>query len=167
MNLLILASSLWIGGAETVIRNLALAVDRRRFNVTVCCLKQRGTVGDELVKAGVEVIELPRSGEGVDYFTFRKLLTIIRQRQIDVVHTHTAHGLVDATMCKLYARRLKVVHTFHFGNYPHTKPRIIWMERIFSPLRGSPVRGRRRAAEADAGRALPAGAPRSASSGTA
>jgi glycosyltransferase involved in cell wall biosynthesis len=132
VNLLILASSLWIGGAETVIRNLALAVDRRRFNVTVCCLKQRGTVGDELVKAGVEVIELPRSGEGVDYFTFRKLLTIVRQRQIDVVHTHTAHGLVDATMCKLYARRLKVVHTFHFGNYPHTKPRIIWMERIFS-----------------------------------
>ena len=30
--------------------------------------------------------------------------------------------------------RLKVVHTFHFGNYPHTRPRILWMERVFSRL---------------------------------
>jgi glycosyltransferase involved in cell wall biosynthesis len=27
---------------------------------------------------------------------------------------------------------LRLVHTFHFGNYPHTRPRIIWMERVFS-----------------------------------
>lgn len=27
---------------------------------------------------------------------------------------------------------LRLVHTFHFGNYPHTRPRIIWMERIFA-----------------------------------
>jgi glycosyltransferase involved in cell wall biosynthesis len=132
-NLLIVASSLWIGGAETVIRNLALSVDRSRFNVTVCCLKQRGTVGDDLAAAGVEVVCLPGAGgKGVDYFTFRKLLRVIRERRIDVVHTHTAHGLVDATLCKMFVRRLKVVHTFHFGNYPHTKPRIIWMERVFS-----------------------------------
>ena len=38
-NLLIVASSLWIGGAEMVIRSLALTLDRRRFNVTVCHLK--------------------------------------------------------------------------------------------------------------------------------
>ena len=47
-NLLIVASSLWIGGAETVIRHLAQTIDRSRFNVTVVCLKQRGTIGDEL-----------------------------------------------------------------------------------------------------------------------
>ena len=51
-NLLLLASALWIGGAETVIRHLAEGIDRRRFNVTVCVLKQRGHIGDELVRAG-------------------------------------------------------------------------------------------------------------------
>jgi glycosyltransferase involved in cell wall biosynthesis len=68
----------------------------------------------------------------VDYFTFRKLLRVIRDKRIDVVHTHTTHGLVDAGICKMLRPGLKVVHTFHFGNYPHTWPRIIWMERIFS-----------------------------------
>jgi glycosyltransferase involved in cell wall biosynthesis len=132
---MILASSLWIGGAETVIRHLAQEVDRRRFNVTVCHLKQRGHIGDELLREGVDVIGVSDSPEPkVDYLTFRKVLKIIRARRIDVVHTHTAHGLVDACLCKLLTPGLRVIHTFHFGNYPHTQPRIMWMERIFSRI---------------------------------
>jgi glycosyltransferase involved in cell wall biosynthesis len=132
-NVLIVASSLWIGGAETVIRHLALSVDRTRFNVTVCYLKQRGHIGDELAKAGVDIVGIPQPPAGkVDYFTFRKLLRIVRERNIDVVHTHTTHGLLDACLCKVLKPGLKVVHTFHFGNYPHTQARLIWIERIFS-----------------------------------
>lgn len=133
VNVLIVASSLWIGGAETVIRHLALNLDRVRFNVTVCHLKERGRVGDELAKAGVDIIGIPPPSPGkIDYFTFRKLLRIVRDRNIEVIHTHTTHGLLDACLCKLLTPRLRVVHTFHFGNYPHTQPRLIWIERIFS-----------------------------------
>ena len=136
-NVLILASSLWIGGAESVIQHLAQTLDRQRFNVTVCCLKQSGHIGAELAKAGIDIIALgdsdaPKDRARPNYFTFRQLAPVIRSRQIDVVHTHTTHGLVDAVICKLLTRRLKVVHTFHFGNYPHTRPRIMWMERVFS-----------------------------------
>jgi glycosyltransferase involved in cell wall biosynthesis len=133
VNVLIVASHLWIGGAETVIRHLALGLDRRRFNVTVCTLKERGRIGDELARAGVDIITLPQPPAGkVDYFTFRKLRRVIRERKIDVVHTHTTHGLLDACLCKLLKPGLRVVHTFHFGNYPHTQPRLILIERIFS-----------------------------------
>jgi glycosyltransferase involved in cell wall biosynthesis len=136
INVLILASHLWIGGAETVMRHLAETIDRRRFNVTVLCLKQRGSIGNELVKAGIEVLQLEDENvkSQVDYFTFPKLLRVVRERRIQVIHTHTTHGLVDAALCRLLSPRLKVVHTFHFGNYPHTRPRILWMERIFSRL---------------------------------
>ena len=135
INLMILTTSLWIGGAETVIRHLAEAIDRRRFNLTVCHLKHRGSVGDELVNAGVEVIGVAEvRDDKVDYFTWLKLLKVIKERQIDVIHTHTTHALVDAAICKVLRPRLKVVNTFHFGNYPHTKSRIMWMERIFSPI---------------------------------
>jgi glycosyltransferase involved in cell wall biosynthesis len=134
INVLILASHLWIGGAETVMRHLAETIDRRRFNVTVLCLKQRGFIGNELVKAGIEVLQLEDEDvkSQVDYFTFRKLLRVVRERRIQVIHTHTTHGLVDAALCRLLSPGLKVIHTFHFGNYPHTRPRILWMERIFS-----------------------------------
>jgi glycosyltransferase involved in cell wall biosynthesis len=138
-NVLILASSLWIGGAESVMQHLAYTLDRRRFNVTVCCLKQRGHIGDEMAKAGIDIIalgdsEAPKDRAKPDYFTFRQLAKVIRSLQIDVIHSHTTHGLVDATVCKLLVPGLKVVHTFHFGNYPHTRPRIMWMERVFSRL---------------------------------
>lgn len=134
-NLLIVASSLWIGGAETVMRHLAQTIDRRRFNVTVCCLKQLGHIGQELLAAGVDIVALADSPQSkVDYFTFRKLRRVIRAKRTDVVHTHTTHALVDACVCKLLTPGLKVVHTFHFGNYPHTQPRILWMERICSRL---------------------------------
>jgi glycosyltransferase involved in cell wall biosynthesis len=135
INVLLLASSLWIGGAETVMRHLAMAIDRRRFNVTVCHLKQRGHIGEALARDGVEVVGISDDEQPkVDYFTSLKLLKLIRARNIDVVHTHTTHGLVDASICRMLRPSLRVVHTFHFGNYPHTRPRIIWMERIFSRM---------------------------------
>ena len=135
VNLLLVASSLCIGGAETVIRHLAETIDREQFAVTVCHLKERGPIGVELERQGIDIVGISEDAmPKPDYLTFRKLLKVIRQRRIDVVHTHTPHGLVDATICKLFRPGLKVVHTFHFGNYPHTQPRILWMERIFSRL---------------------------------
>lgn len=132
--MLIVASSLWIGGAESVIRHLALTLDRSRFNVLVGYLKELGHVGEELVREGAEVVPVTdqRLAAGqrakVDYLTSLKLRRLIRARGIDLVHTHTIHGIVDAAACKLLMPRLKTLHTFHFGNYPHLAPRDLWME---------------------------------------
>lgn len=135
INVMIVASTLWIGGAESVMRHLAVTMDRSQFNVSICCLKQRGTIGEELVREGIEVQSFAESRDApVDYFTFLKLWSLLRAKEIDVVHTHTAQGLVDACLCSLLMPGLRVVHTFHFGNYPHTAPRIMWMERIFSRI---------------------------------
>jgi len=132
LNLLVLASGLWIGGAEVVIAHLARNIDRRRFNVTIAHLCSRGQIGDELAREGLDVVAVTEAVEGrVEYFTFLKLAKLMRERRIDVVHTHTTQGLVDAVLCKLLMPRLKVVHTFHFGNYPHTRASIRWMERLF------------------------------------
>ena len=144
INLLIVASSLWIGGAETIIAHLAETIDRRKFNVTVCYLKERGHVGDLLVNAGIEVIGVSESATAaVKYLTFKELMRVIRAKHIDVVHTHNVDGLADAAICKLLRPRLKFVHTFHFGNYPSRawylvrtsptiRPRLMWMERLFA-----------------------------------
>jgi glycosyltransferase involved in cell wall biosynthesis len=133
INVLILASGLGIGGAEVVIAHLARNVDRKRFNVTIGHLKVQGQIGNELARDGFDVVGVAPVREGTtNYLTHRHLLKLVRERDIDVIHTHTTHGLVDATICKLFKRNLKVVHTFHFGNYPHVKPRVKWMERIFA-----------------------------------
>jgi glycosyltransferase involved in cell wall biosynthesis len=39
--------------------------------------------------------------------------------------------LVDAAICKLLRPSLRLIHTFHFGNYPHRRKQTLWLERIF------------------------------------
>lgn len=133
-NVLIAIAGLGIGGAEVVVQRLAQSIDRERFNLTVCCLKVRGLIGDDMARDGIEIVVLNdgNSDGKVDYLTFLKLLKLIRERNIDVVHTHTTDSLVEAALCKLMRPRVKLIHTFHFGNYPHRVPRELWMERVFS-----------------------------------
>jgi glycosyltransferase involved in cell wall biosynthesis len=132
-NLLILAAGLDIGGAEVVIKHLVHEIDRTRFNVSICCIRAPGLIGKELIQQGYDVEVLSESGlTKVEYLTFLKLRRLIRDKHIDVVHTHTTDALADAALCKLMSRRLKFVHTFHFGNYPHAASQKMRLERIFS-----------------------------------
>jgi len=135
INLMIAAAGLNIGGAEVVIKHLVQTIDRERFNITVCCIKVSGVIGDELSRDGVDIVTLSNPSESrVNYFTFRKLLRIIRSKQIDIVHTHTTDALADAAICKLFMPKFRLIHTFHFGNYPNLRSRYLWMEQVFSRL---------------------------------
>lgn len=132
INLLIALAGLGIGGAEVVVQRLIQSLDRKRFNPLICCLKVRGHIGDELASQGVEVVVLSGTGgTRTDYFTFLKLLRLIRERDIDIVHTHTTDALADAAVCRILRPRVKLVHTFHFGNYPHRAASELRLEKLF------------------------------------
>lgn len=132
MRIMLASSTLWVGGAEVVIKHLARHLDPARFTVTVCHLKERGTIGDELAAGGVDVVGIDREGGRVDYLTSLKLRRIIRERRIQLVHSHMTHSLVDASICRLVTPGLKVLHTFHFGNYPHAEGNVLRLERMFA-----------------------------------
>jgi glycosyltransferase involved in cell wall biosynthesis len=67
-----------------------------------------------------------------NYFTFLKLLRLIRKERIDVVHTHTTDALADAAIARLLMPSLRLIHTFHFGNYPHADKGNLRIERLFA-----------------------------------
>ena len=130
-NILIVTSSLTIGGAETVIANLCKHINRDIFNVSVCHLKESGETGQALLDAGYDVVGVQRFvHKAANYLTFLKLRKIIKEKQIHVVHTHTTYSLIDSALCKLSLPRLKLVHTFHFGNYPHYAKKYLLMEKM-------------------------------------
>ena len=127
---MIVSSALWIGGAERVAGILAQGLDRQQFQVAACYLKEGGTIADQLRGAGVEVLSLPGSRAGVrDYLTSLKLRRLIRSRGIKIIHTHDLHGLIDGSVCRALVPGLRLVHTFHFGNYPHRYRRYQFIER--------------------------------------
>ena len=130
-NVLLLGSAIDTGGAERVIANLTRYVDKSRFTVTPCHLvRPRGAIGDELVRDGYEVLDVGREEKGLQrYLSFRSLRRIVRERRIDVIHSHTHYALTDASLCALaMGKRVRVVHTFHYGNYPHISGRYRLLE---------------------------------------
>lgn len=135
INLLIAVSSLHIGGLEVVIKNLVHQVDKESFNVTISCSKTTGSIGEELRHDGYEVISFDVLNKPkVDYLTFFKMLNIVRQKKIDIIHTHTNDALANAAVCKLIMPRLRLIHTFHFGKYSNQKWREVWIELLFSRI---------------------------------
>jgi glycosyltransferase involved in cell wall biosynthesis len=125
---------LGIGGAEMVVRDLAHFLDRSLFDVCVCCtIGIGGEIGEQLKRDGIDLFVLPGTkGAGTDYLTSVKLRREVVTRKIDIVHTHAMSALVDAGFCRLTTPRLRVVHTFHFGNYPYHEWRMHLMEALFA-----------------------------------
>jgi glycosyltransferase involved in cell wall biosynthesis len=118
--LLMVNSTLHIGGAEQVAATLSGLIDRGGFEVAACYLKEPGLVADQMLRAGVNLVPIPGLVPGRrDYFTSMKLRRLIRQQRAQVIHTHDIHGLIDGAICRLTMPSLRHVHTFHYGNYPH------------------------------------------------
>lgn len=120
VRLLLTCSTLHIGGAERVAACLAKHVDRRRFDVSACYLRENGVIGESMLARGVDLVPVPglRPGEP-DRLTSLKLMRLVRERKIQVLHTHDVHGLMDASICRRAMPGIRHVHTFHFGNYPN------------------------------------------------
>lgn len=130
ISVLIVNSTLHIGGAEKIAACLAHDIDRGRFDVAACYLKEPGAVADQMVQHGVELLQLPEFHPGRrDYLSSLKLRRLIRSRGVNVIHTHDIHGMVDGAVCRMLMPGLRFVHTFHFGNYPHRKRRDYLIER--------------------------------------
>lgn len=124
-------STLHIGGAEGVAACLAEHVDRDRFEMTACYLKENGVVGEKMTAAGVRLVPIPGFRPGrQDRLTSLKLMRLIRQQGIQILHTHDVHGLMDATICRRMVPRLRHIHTFHYGNYPERDRSSARAERI-------------------------------------
>lgn len=132
-NVLIVAPGLNIGGLEMVIAHLCRYIDKERFNISVCCLKQIGCIGKELIKEGYLVTELKKPYYlKNNYISWFQLLALIKNNNIHVLHSHTPDSLFDAALCKFFLRKIRLIHTFHFGDYPNRLPQLLYIERFFS-----------------------------------
>lgn len=130
--ILIVHSTLHIGGAEEVTANLCRKINKDKYDVIVCYLKEKGVVGEKIESQGTAVIGVNKSRLfKTDYFTAFKLRKIIKKNRIQLVHSHDVHALTDSAVCRLTLPKLKFVHTFHYGNYPHRSKSFKRFESLF------------------------------------
>jgi glycosyltransferase involved in cell wall biosynthesis len=105
MRVLIMCSSLEVGGAERHVAVLAPALAARGFDVSVTVLKHEGRFVDELRDAGVPV-QSPRMTSRFDVRGARRALAAVEPRP-DVVISQTVNAQV---LGHVIARRARVPH---------------------------------------------------------
>lgn len=138
LKLLYYIGGLHHGGAERVVASLCRNLDADRYDITVCWRMGIGEIGQDLQNEGFHLVGLPEFGsETSPYKRFLVLKKVIANLGVDLVHTHDRGSLADAVQCRLLGSKAKVVHTFHFGNYPNVKKIHLAMDMVFSRFANS------------------------------
>jgi len=119
INILYLFVTLPIGGAEehllTLLRNLNLSC----FNPTVCCIRDKGTIGREIEKHDFRVISLERKSKLPDFRILNDIRKIIRTKNIHIIHSHLYHANMYGRIAAFFAN-IPVIATEHSVD-AHTK----------------------------------------------
>lgn len=126
-------SALNYGGAEDVVVKLALGLDPKKFESHVCGTLGLGPLADRLTVEGVSVRRAGPAGRVHNYLRPWHLYRVIAEVEPDVVHSHGLPPMTELGQLALAGVVPTWIHTFHFGNYPHTeKRRHMRVERILS-----------------------------------
>lgn len=95
VRLLWLIDSLTVGGAESLIVPFARGLDRKRFDLQVCCLSTitGNPIEQRLREEGVTVTNL-NARRLRDVRAFRALKQLVRDDAIDLVHAHLTYSAI-------------------------------------------------------------------------
>lgn len=97
-----------VGGIERRLVALLPRLDSERFNVSLVCIRERGPLADELEAAGIPVHLVPFRKRW-DLAALRQLADLMREKRIDIVHSHMYRSNVPATVA---ARMAGVKHVW-------------------------------------------------------
>lgn len=110
-NILLIIESSETGGAEKVFAELVLRIDRAKF-VPYVALLYKGWLYNKLVDEGITVHLIPNRKGGFDIKMLRGIFTLIREYEIDLIHSHLFTTNVYACVCGAVAG-VPVISTFH------------------------------------------------------
>lgn len=138
MKVLHVISSLSVGGAETMLRNVALGLDRQRYQSQVLSLTGKDPVGLELERAGVAVTALHGRAGLLLPDRFAAARRALEAWQPDVIHAWMYHANVAAQWlaARQHARRRPVLITSVRGalNSPQSQKRMLRLVRRVDAL---------------------------------
>ena len=131
IRLMQITHDLAIGGLQQVVVNICRNIDREKFDVVVLCLRELGDFVPSVEKLGIKVIYLPQKKSGTDYLSFLKVARILKDENIDVIHTHNTNPFFDGTLGAILSGVKTIIHTDHVRSFPD-KYRYMFAEWLLS-----------------------------------
>ena len=134
-SILITISSITGGGAEHVVEHLCNSLDSSKYDIHCGYFKEKGERGEALAESGVKVVRLTDSDESkTDYFSFLKMRRYCKENNIELIHAHDIHAMMNGALIRLITPSIKLLYTFHFGNYPNIEKKKYYFEKIFTKI---------------------------------
>lgn len=119
---------LQIGGLENFVLNM-IANNSKDFNPLIVCLEGKGHLGENFDL--VPVYELAKQ-PGISWRTVIQLVHMIRQNNIQIIHTHNPSPHFYGALAGMLTR-CPVINTKHGRNYP-TEKKKVWLNRFATLL---------------------------------
>jgi glycosyltransferase involved in cell wall biosynthesis len=128
-----LITALDVGGVQNQLAKVISSYDRDSFTPLVCCLREKGEIGEELERAGIPVRVLGESPKGFNFKLLWKLFGLLQRERVAVIRAHKYHsafyGILAGTMAGVPA----IVPSYHLPQAVR-KPRRRLMIRFLSRL---------------------------------
>jgi len=138
INLLQVVPGLTVGGTEKMFVQFLPLFNKARYNLSVCCLKGRGALSNELKERGIKVeyLNMPRGpGFLILLDSFRaiiKLFYLMKKRKIDIVHSYLFRANI---LCRIAAKLAGVpVVISSMQGIEVTRMCPLLLEKVTSPL---------------------------------
>jgi len=132
-NILHIVSRLPVGGVENMILQEISGYDSKRFNASVCCMKEGGEIAKALEAAGLTVNILHKmKGHGFDFSLIKALYTVIKKGNIHILRTHQYHANLYGRIAGTLARVPVIIPTFHNVYESPNKPKL--HRRLFNSI---------------------------------
>lgn len=131
LRVMFVITSMPVGGAETLLVELVRRLDRERFLPELCCLKEKGPLGEVLAE---EVSVYDRLiDHKYDYRVLRKLVRLYRRRRIDAVITVGTGGdkMFWGRLAAWWARVPVIASALHSTGLPD---RVELPNRLLAPI---------------------------------
>ena len=104
INIIYVIPALGLGGAERMLVDLVLGLDRQRFTPMVVCLIRGGVLTEQLMNAGIPVIVIGKKTK-LGIGALFKLASFLDSQRPDIVHTHLFGGDFWGRVATLMIRR--------------------------------------------------------------
>lgn len=113
ITVVLLETSLRIGGSEMMWAQLIERMDRRRFRPILCCLYAPGVLGERLLHAGIPVYH-HLAAHRWDLRVFPRLMRLLRQERVDVLYMiNQPMTQFWGTLCGRLARVPGLISSIH------------------------------------------------------
>jgi glycosyltransferase involved in cell wall biosynthesis len=139
LRILHLITTMPVGGAENLVLTTMRHLDPTRFSSVLCCIQDKGILGNEAENSGFQVVALDRmKRKHFDFQAITDIVEVIRREQADVIHCHLYHAALYGRLAAKRAGVPCVVTAHNVYSNPKWHRRLInrWLGRYTARIIG-------------------------------